>query len=215
MESILSSSNRVLVLAPHTDDGELGCGATLSKFHRQGFELHYVAFCSCDESLPDGFPNGTLARELKAAADKLSIKRENVYIKDFEVRRLNYYRQEVLDTLVQLNRSLQPDIVFCPTLNDLHQDHLTVAQEAARAFKTRTILCYEVPWNNIDFRSNFLVEVDEEDIQHKVDALSCYTSQKHRPYMNDEFIRSLARARGVTIGTRYAEAFTLLRGVYR
>ncbi len=215
MESLLRVNNRVLVLAPHTDDGELGCGAALSKLHRQGFEVHYTAFCTCDESLPDGFPNGTLARELEAAAKKLSIDRQNVYIKDFEVRRLNYYRQDVLDIMVELNREIQPDLVFCPTQYDLHQDHLTVAQEAARAFKTRTILCYEVPWNNIDFKSNFLIEVTEEDIQRKIEALACYVSQKQRPYMNEEFIRSLARARGVTIGTRYAEAFTLLRGIYR
>lgn len=69
---------------------------------------------------------------------------------DFAVRKLSYSRQDVLEELVRLNRSLQPQMVFCPTLGDLHQDHSVVAQEALRAFKTKTILGYEVPWNTIE-----------------------------------------------------------------
>ena len=54
----------VLVLAPHTDDGELGCGATISKLAGLGYKINYVAFCSCDESLPRNFEPGSLRREL-------------------------------------------------------------------------------------------------------------------------------------------------------
>lgn len=212
---MFSSDNTILVLAPHTDDGELGCGASLSKLHRMGCDIHYVAFCTCDESLPDGYPRGTLARELRHAAAALSIPDANLHIQDFEVRRLSYNRQDVLDILVSLNRELKPDVVFCPTLDDLHQDHMTVAHEALRAFKRRTILAYEMPWNNVVFTANFIVAVEEQDIENKSLALSRYKSQEGRSYMQPSFIRSWATMRGVSVGVEFAEAFTMVRGVSR
>lgn len=37
-------SKRVLILAPHTDDGELGCGETIAKFMEYSKEILYGAF---------------------------------------------------------------------------------------------------------------------------------------------------------------------------
>ncbi len=45
---------KILVLAPHTDDGEFGCGGTISKLVREGNDVFYVAFSSCEKSLPIG-----------------------------------------------------------------------------------------------------------------------------------------------------------------
>ena len=148
---MIRSGSTILVLAPHTDDGEIGCGATLSKLLDLNCKIYYLAFCTCDSNLPDGFPNGTLEAELREATKVLSIPKENVIVKDFQVRCLSYERQAVLDILVALNKEISPDVVFAPTLEDLHQDHSTVTQEAIRAFKTKTLLCYEMPWNNFSF----------------------------------------------------------------
>src|SRR5699024_12177975 len=43
--SLLEQKSTILVLAPHTDDGELGCGGSIARFIREGHEVHYVAFC--------------------------------------------------------------------------------------------------------------------------------------------------------------------------
>ncbi|MBV4501022.1 PIG-L deacetylase family protein [Pseudomonas shirazensis] len=204
----------ILVLAPHTDDGELGCGATISKLTSLGHQVHYVAFCSCDESLPKEFELGSLRRELLDATEVLGIPAENVTVHSFTVRKLSYSRQDILEELVKLNRTLNPQLVFCPTVDDLHQDHAVVAQEALRAFKTKTVLGYEIPWNNIEFHANYLVTVNERDLETKISALRMYTSQKHRPYFSERFLRAHAHSRGVTIGAEYAEAFTLYRAVY-
>lgn len=210
---MLRPGSKVLVLAPHTDDGELGCGGTIARFVREGFEVHYVAFCSCDESLPPGVPLGTLREEAKRATGVLGIPESRVRVLDFPVRYLADRRQDVLQTMVELNRELQPDLVFCPTREDLHQDHSAVAAETMRAFKAKTILGYEMPWNNITFDANLLVKLTQEDIDLKVKALAEYESQRHRPYITERFIRGLSHSRGVTISHEYAEAFTLYRGV--
>lgn len=210
---MLQKKSTVLILAPHTDDGELGCGGTIARLIREGHEVHYVAFCNCDESLPDGLAPGTLRDEVMRATKVLGIPAERVSVLDFPVRHLAQHRQAVLQRMVELSRDLEPQLVFCPTREDLHQDHGLVAVEALRAFKARTILGYEMPWNNITFDANFLVTLTDEDMDLKVAALAEYESQKHRPYITERFIRGLAHSRGVTIGRELAEAFTLYRGV--
>ncbi|GGC89919.1 hypothetical protein GCM10011512_16090 [Tersicoccus solisilvae] len=210
---MLQQKSRILVLAPHTDDGELGCGGTIARLIKEGHEVHYVAFCNCDESLPEGIAPGTLRAEVMRATNVLGIPPERVSVLDFRVRYLADQRQGVLQHLVELNRDLKPSVVFCPTREDLHQDHAVVATEALRAFKARTILGYEMPWNNITFDANMLVRLEERDVELKVAALAEYESQRHRPYITERFIRGLSHSRGVTIGEEYAEAFTLYRGV--
>lgn len=204
----------VLVLAPHTDDGELGCGGTIARMRREGYDIHYVAFCSCDTNLPEGFPYGTLRAEVMKATSILGVPEGQTQVLDFPVRELNRHRQEVLDAMVAMHRAIQPGIVFCPSKDDLHQDHAVVASEAMRAFKTRTILGYEMPWNNISFHANCLITLGEGDVQKKIDALREYRSQQHRPYITERYIRSHCHSRGVTVGHEYAEAFTLYRGVF-
>lgn len=210
---MFQQKSTILVLAPHTDDGELGCGGTMARLIREGHEVHYVAFCSCDESLPEGMAAGTLRAEVLRATRVLGIPPERVSVLDFPVRHLAERRQAVLQHLVELNRYLEPNVVFCPTREDLHQDHAVVAAEAMRAFKARTLLGYEMPWNNIKFDANLLVKLEERDVDLKIAALAEYESQRHRPYVSERFIRGLSHSRGVTISQEYAEAFTLYRGV--
>ena len=98
-----------------------------------------------------------------------------------------------------------------PSLNDIHQDHATVAAEGLRAFKKKTILCYELPWNNLNFTNSCFVRFGEEELDKKIGAMNCYNSQKGRGYASGEFIRSLAVTRGTQIGGGLAEVFEVLR----
>ena len=64
---------RALVLAPHTDDGEFGCGGTMARLVEAGCEVRYVAFSIATRSLPEGFAPDTLAREVREATAELGI----------------------------------------------------------------------------------------------------------------------------------------------
>lgn len=201
----------ILVLAPHTDDGELGLGGTISKYIEEGKNVVYAAFSTADQSVPDGFPSDILKIEVKNATAKLGIKPENLLIFNYEVRKLNYVRQEILEKLVEIRKMCDFDIVFIPSLHDIHQDHTTVAQEGLRAFKNTTLLGYELIWNNLTFNTDCFVKLDEKHIKAKYTALQEYKSQKFRDYMSEEFIYSLAKTRGVQVGCEYAEAFEVVR----
>ncbi len=210
---MLNKKKVVLVLAPHTDDGEFGCGGAISKFIDEGHDVYYAAFSACQQSVLPQFPSDILITEVKEATHILGIKPSNLILFDYDVRTFGYQRQDILDDLIKLRSEINPDLIFMPTITDVHQDHHTIAEEGMRAFKFKSILSYELPWNNFSFSTSSFVHLDEKNIQTKVNALQAYQSQAHRPYSDEDFIRSLARTRGVQIGTKYAEAFELVRWI--
>lgn len=213
MERLLNkiSFERCLVLAPHTDDGEFGCGATIDKLIQNGCEVYYAAFSACEQSVLPQFPKDILISEVKEATSRLGIKPENLRLYKYNVREFNFHRQEILDDIIRLRNEIKPDLVFIPSVNDIHQDHATIANEAIRALKFSSIFCYEMPWNNFSFNTTCFMKLSEENLQKKVHAVSAYVSQQHRSYANEEFIKSLARVRGVQIGIPYAEVFEIIR----
>lgn len=212
---MFSSKKRVLVLAPHTDDGEFGCGGSINKLIEQGHEVYYVAFSACKQSVLKQFPEDILISEVKSATRILGIKSENLILFDYDVRTFNYNRQSILDDMIKLREDIKPELIFIPASEDIHQDHQTIAAEGIRAFKSGSILSYEIPWNNLNFDTSCFIHLDEKHIQSKVRALAEYKSQAHRNYANEEFIRALARTRGVQIGSHYAEVFKVVRWVLK
>lgn len=209
----MKTKKRVLVLAPHTDDGEFGCGGTIAKFIEEGHEVTYAAFSACQQSVLPQFPSDILITEVKAATKVLGIKSENLLLFDYDVRTFGYRRQDILDDLIKIRQELKPELIFMPDLQDVHQDHATIATEGLRAFKFSSILSYELPWNNLSFTTSSFVHLEEKHVQTKVNALKEYQSQAHRPYSDEDFLRSVARTRGVQIGTKYAEAFNIVRWI--
>lgn len=209
------NNRKILVLAPHTDDLEFGCGATIAKLaepHRKN-EIFCAAFSACKQSVRKEFPDDILITEIKAASKILGLKEENLRLFDYSVRTFNYQRQELLDDILKLKYEIQPDLVFIPALTDLHQDHFTIAQEGFRAFKFSSLLSYELPWNNLSFNTASFMKLEDHHIATKIAAIKEYKSQAHRPYANAEFIKSLARTRGVQINTHYAECFEVIRWI--
>jgi N-acetylglucosamine malate deacetylase 1 len=210
---MLEYFRRVLVLAPHTDDGELGAGGTVARLAEAGAEVHYAAFSIAEDSVPAGFARDVLATEVRHATARLGVREGNLHIFRHPVRRLNFARQDILEQMISLRREHRFDLVLAPSRTDVHQDHATVTSEAQRAFKNTTLLGYELIWNNLRFDATLMVKLQERHVQAKVDSLTCYASQGKRDYMSADFLFSLARTRGVQIGSAYAEAFEVMRWV--
>ncbi len=206
---------RVLLLSPHTDDVEIGAGGLIARLQATGeHEFRWFVFSRCADSLPAELSPEILECEFRGAAQVLGV--EDIHVFDYEVRTMPGHRQEILEVLVRSRREFNPDLVLAPCLEDVHQDHMAVAQESLRAFKnSSTILGYEQPWNTVEFAARVLVRLSAADIQRKWEALSHYTSQTMlgRPYMERDAVFSWARARGNQCGSEYAEAFDLPRGV--
>lgn len=211
--NLLDAFKKILILSPHTDDGEFGCGGTIAKLLELGSDVHYVAFSSAAESVLSKFPSDILQQEVLQATGELGIPEKNLNILDYPVRRFHEHRQDILEYLVKINRELKPDLVFCPSHYDCHQDHAVIYQEAIRAFKNTTMLGYEIIWNNLKFDNQCFIHINQQQLDTKLCAIHCYESQKHRHYLKEDFILGLARVRGTQIGAEYAELFEVIRWI--
>lgn len=204
--------NTILVLSPHTDDGELGAGGTISKFLDEGKDVYYIAFSGCEASVPQGLPKNTLRKECKRSTKILGLKPDKVIIMDYEVRTLPEHRQEILEKLIKLKGEFQPEIVLVPSSHDMHQDHGVIYWEALRAFKKEaSIWGYEHPWNNLSFSTDIFVVLNLKNMERKLKALKEYKTQKSKSYMDEKNIMALGCTRGSQLDQPYAETFELIR----
>jgi LmbE family N-acetylglucosaminyl deacetylase len=203
---------KVLLVNAHADDIELGCGGTIVKMLEKGIEVHSLVLSLRKKTVPDDFPEKLLIDEVKKAARELSLNEENLHILNFPNRIFPAIRQEILDAIVDYNRKIMPELVFCPSFDDMHQDHLVTANEVFRAFKNQSIFSYELPWNRIRTVINLYSTIENRHLEKKIKALSHYKSQsRQRLYFNEFYIKSLAHTRGVQIKQEYAEAFEIVR----
>ena len=177
--------------------------------------MRYVALSRCEESVPAHLPKDILVHECRACIACLGVPADEVDILDFRVRYFPRDRQQILETFVQLNREYRPDLVILPTSYDTHQDHATVYQEGFRAFKHSTVLGYELPQNITSFNNSAFVELTVAHVEKKIEGLAHYQSQAFRSYSAGEFIRGLAKVRGVQCNAEYAEAYEVVRLILR
>lgn len=206
------NDSRILVLSPHTDDGELGAGGTIAKFKDEGKEVFYIAFSGCETSVPVGLPKNTLRKECKRSLLNLSLQIENITVLNYEVRTFPQHRQEILDDLIRFKQQIEPGLVLLPSSQDMHQDHGVIYWEALRAFKKESsIWGYEHPWNNLTFTTDIFVKLTSDQVGNKIKALKEYKSQKDKAYMDEQNLRALICTRGSQIDVPFAEAFELVR----
>jgi LmbE family N-acetylglucosaminyl deacetylase len=209
---MLFGSSRALVLGAHTDD-EFGCAGLVARLIETGTEVHYACFSACEESVPEGFDEDVLKREVLEAIAVLGIPQEHFYLYDYRVRHFPANRQAILEELVALRRRIEPDLVILPSSSDIHQDHGVVAAEGVRAFKHSTVLGYELPMNTISFQHACFVRLEPRHVEIKIRHAAAYVSQQHRTYMSASFLASLAAVRGVQMNAPAAEAFEVVRMV--
>lgn len=198
---------RILVLAPHTDDAELGCGGTIARFLEEGNEVYVAVFSTCRKSVPKGFPEDVLESEFRSSMSSLGIPTDHLCVLDYEVREFPRDRQPILEDMIRLRKEIKPTIVLAPSIHDVHQDHHTIGEEAMRAFKLCKLLGYEIGWNNYTFNNQFFVKLEQRHVNLKLAAIACYKSQGFRTYAGPEVLNALTKARGAQICEEYAEVF--------
>ena len=204
---------RILVLSPHPDDGEIGCGGTISRFIQEGKTVYHALFCAAENVGLEVVSKDLRYEEFDRANNALGISPHGRLHYDFTHRRLSDDRQKILRIMLDFKDMFNPDLVLLPCPNDIHQDHKVISEEGIRAFKKTNLWGYEMLWNNLSFNTHTFVKLELRHVIKKEAAIHEYKSQKHRDYFNNDFVSNLARARGIQIGFEYAEVFEHIRGV--
>lgn len=200
------SGNRVLFLGAHPDDIELGCGALLHNIVRKT-EILCV-------TLSDNQKNPKLRYvkdEHVESMAVLGLSKEKIILGPFLTRVFPDSRQEILEYFLKLRTDFKPDLIFTHSKQDVHQDHNTMTDEALRAFRGLTVLGFDVVRSSHGFFPHFLVEVTEDDVNKKIEALSKYETYRDRYYFNAELTRSIMVRHGALAERPFAEGFDILR----
>jgi LmbE family N-acetylglucosaminyl deacetylase len=197
---------RVLALGCHSDDIEIGCGATLLALTRAraDVEVTWVVFSA----------EGGRVDEAKASAGRFldAAARAEVAVHGFRDGFLPYVGGEVKDVFESLKASVDPELVLTHTRFDLHQDHRLVCELTWNTFRDHLILEYEVPKYDGDLGSpNLFVPITRELAEEKVRLVGeAFPSQSDKHWFEAEVFMGLMRLRGMESRSPsgYAEAFT-------
>lgn len=211
----------VLVIAPHPDDETLGCGGTLLKHGEAGDELHWVVVTRTEN-------------RYKFTKKREGEKKKVAELYGFKtVTNLGFYTtrtdtvplSEMVGSLTEVFRKINPEILYVPFRYDIHTDHQFVFDSAASCMKwfrfpsLKKIMIYEtISETEFNMRSqnnfspNVFVNI-EEYIDKKIQIMGIYSDEMGLfPFpRSEENIRALATYRGASSGFRAAEAFMLLK----
>jgi LmbE family N-acetylglucosaminyl deacetylase len=200
----------VLCLGAHSDDIEIGCGATILQLGRRSAKPKFcwVVFSA----------TGPRKIEAQMAAQRFMEGCESdVILKEFRDGYLPYDGTKVKDFFEELKTLVKPDVIFTHWHGDAHQDHRQVSELTWNTFRNHLILEYEIPKFDGDLgRPNTFVALEEWAFREKVDNLSTiFASQKSKPWFHSETFLGLMRLRGMESNSPsgYAEAFYIRKMV--
>jgi len=221
---------RVLVIAAHPDDEVLGCGATISKYSRQGakFMVLFIAEgSSCRYVDPVSADSvAAIAARTQQAINALALLGVKEYhFNDLPCGRLDQVPiVEINKVIEECIRKFNPDTVLTHSASDVNNDHRIVYRSTIMATRpgalnrVARLLSYEVlsssEWAFGEaFVPTSFEEVDEHDLSLKWQALAAYeTETKKYPFpRSEEGVRTQAISRGMQAGVALAEAFCLIR----
>ncbi len=194
----------VLCFGAHSDDIEIGCGATLLQLGRSDAKPR---FCWAVLSAI-----GARQTEARRAAQLFTDGCESeVYLKEFRDGYLPYEGGVVKDFFEEIKSRINPDLVFTHWQGDAHQDHRLVSELTWNTFRNHLILEYEIPKFDGDLgRPNTFVPLEEWAVRQKVSNLvTIFESQRTKSWFSDDTFLGLMRLRGMESNATsgYAEAF--------
>jgi LmbE family N-acetylglucosaminyl deacetylase len=195
----------ILCLGAHSDDIEIGCGATILTLAQQytNTQFNWVVFSSSE----------IRKKEVEASANAFleNAALKNVTVKNFRDGYFPYVGAEVKDYFEELGRKCSPDVIFTHYRNDLHQDHRVVSELTWNTFRDHLILEYEIPKYDGDLgHPNLFAHLTEALCNRKIEyLLRFFSSQRENHWFTEETFAALLRLRGIESNAphRYAEAF--------
>ena len=221
------SNEKLLVIAPHSDDEVLGCGGLISKVKKEGGKVYVLIFNLGFEKDDTKESQEKRKNEVQEAMNALKVDDYHLVNdqpdnnRDLDVEPLHSLIQVIESTSNVSLEKIAPTIVAIPTVFSHHQDHVHVHRACIAALRpistpiSKIVLSYEAPehsrWSSSGvFEPNFFVEIDDV-IENKIMAFSKYNSQIRLGGRDADSIRNQAKYRGQEVGKNLCEAFYVHR----
>lgn len=203
----MSTSKKILIIAPHADDEILGCGGTINKLKRLGNEIHLI-ICS---------KRGKDIHEYK----DVWLQFDSYHDLPFLDECLN--RKSLLKDIEIIYNKIKPDAVYIPNKDDFNLDHKEVYKACEvvlrryQEHQPEKILMYEVPSSTTqsfdnNFKCNYYETLEEGDLEFKINNFLKYKNEI-RDWPNPRNARGItvyAQFRGMECNAPLAEGFNLI-----
>lgn len=226
---------KILVVAAHPDDEILGCGATIAKKIKQGFDVRTIILTTGVTSRYDGSKDSeeeiqSLFEEGKKANGILGVSKNQLVYAKFPDQKLDTIPEiELIRYIKNEVQSFKPDEVYTHHSGDYNLDHritFNAVNFATRPYQgehfPRKVLTFEVlsstEWANVEknaFVPNHYEKLVQADIDAKKNAMTAYKSEL-RIWPNPRSIEGVevkAKQRGMEISSESAEAFKIIRSI--
>ena len=227
-------NKRVMIVVAHPDDELLGLGASMHKFiHEQGIQTHVVILGEGITSRSDSRDTEIWKSELETHKNNIkkaqaAIGYHSVSIYDFPDNRFDSVDLLDIVKVIEKEKNLfNPEIILTHHGGDLNIDHrrtfeaIVTATRPVKEEKVHTLITFETPsgteWQASTFPQPFIpnmyVNVSENDVQAKLYGMQQYEFET-REFPHPRSLEALTikmQNRGVEIGTKYAEAFHIVR----
>ena len=214
---------KILILSPHCDDEILGCGGTIPKYSKKGYDINELILTNANKGAPEIYPPEEIEKLRKEAeiANNL-IGTNRLFFEDLPAINLNNYPiYKITNIIDKYIKEINPEVILMPSANDIHDDHKIIFKAAKVSMRPnkksnlKKILSYEVlsetEWNEDgkSFNPNYFVTLKKADIKKKVNAFLKYKSQvKKFPHpRSKEAIINLSKVRGSQAFVEFAEAY--------
>ena len=219
------AGKRVMIIAPHPDDETLGVGGTISKYSSQGAEIFVLIVSGHLPPLYSYKDYEKTINEAKSAFKLLGVSHSQFL--EIPATMINSKPiHEINAQILKIINDFNPHIVFCP-YPDRHIDHRLIFDtvmvttrpvgtgkdiQILAAYETLSETHWNAPHIEPNFTPNWVVDITEQ-IDNKLDALSCYKSQisDFPGPRSIEAIEALAKFRGTQAGFSYGEGFHVIR----
>lgn len=220
---------KILIVAAHPDDEILGCGGTIARLVKEGYEAFTLV-------LGEGITSRDKKRNRKKRLKEIDrLKKEifkankaigvrKVFIYDFPDNRFDTLSMlDIVKVIEEVKGKIKPDIIFTHYEKDLNIDHQITYKAAITATRplkeesVKEIYSFEIPssteWSYpILFSPDVFFDISR-DINSKISAFKKYKNEiKRYPHPRSlEGIKITAQFWGINMGARYAEAFKAIR----
>lgn len=204
LSSVERPLERVLAIGCHSDDIEIGIGATILTLTRSCPDLtvDWVVLAARGERRAEA--------ESSAASFLADAGTARVVLHEFTDGFMPFEGADVKRAFEDL-KALDPQLVFTHTRDDLHQDHRLACELTWNTFRHHAILEYEIPKVDGDLgRPNVYVPVSAAIAEEKALLLERhFGTQRSKHWFDRETFLGLMRIRGLeaVAEERYAEAF--------
>ena len=220
-------NQRLLVIAPHSDDEVLGCGGLISKIKNEGGKVFVLIFNLGFEKDDTKESQEKRKNEVQEAMNVLKVDDYHLVHdqpdnnRDLDIEPLHSLIEVIENTSNVSLEKIAPTIVAIPTIFSHHQDHVHVHHACIAALRpistpiSNIVLSYEAPehsrWSASGvFEPNLFVEIDDV-IENKIVAFNKYQSQIRPGGRDADNIRNQAKYRGQEVGKNLCEAFFVHR----